>query len=130
MRSRGTFNISENLAIWHVVVIAVAGSVLAGLLIAFLWPSTYRAYSSFLLPDNQLNTASGGQGVNIAPADPQHKQDRLWTIITSRALRRKLVQKHDLDEKFGMDIGPAVDLLQHLTEVETIGGGGLKVTVT
>ncbi len=130
MRSRGTLSILENLAIWHVLVTALVGSVLVGLLVAFLWPSTYHAYSSFLLPDSRLNTVSSVGERSNAAADSQQKQDRLWTIITSRALRKQLVNKHDLDEKLGGDVGYAVDMLEYLTEVQTIGGGGLKIIVT
>ncbi|MFO7948319.1 MAG: hypothetical protein R6V19_16070 [Armatimonadota bacterium] len=131
MRSRGTFKILENLAVWHVLIIAFVGALLIGLLVAFLWPSTYRAYSSFLLPDSRLNAASGaGQNVNLDVGDPQQKQDRLWTVIVSRSLRKKLVQKHDLDEKFGVEVGYAVDMLEYITRVETIGGGGLKIICT
>lgn len=130
MRNRGTFSIFENLAIWHILIIAAVGAILVGLVTAYVWPSTFQAYSSFLLPDSEQVATANVQSTGAGQADPQQVQDRLWTVVTSRALRKRLVEKHNLAEKFGVDKAYAVDMLEWMTQVDTIGGGGLKIIVT
>ena len=112
----------------HVLLLSALVAALAGAVTYFGRPASYTATSSLLLsdrPDIISGMVAGSAGATSGPA-----LDRLTVVMTSRSLRRKLVERFELADKFKLPAAEAVDALGSMSATKAMGADGLTVTVT
>ncbi len=112
---------------WHVLVLSLIVGLIVGIAVFWLWPGSYQATSSLLLNEQADVVAKLLPQKNTVTAESE--QDRLWAILGSRQIRDRLVKKHKLGRRLGMDDDWAAEMLVHMTKIQPLGGG-LSVTVT
>jgi uncharacterized protein involved in exopolysaccharide biosynthesis len=120
---------------WGVLLVSVVGALLVGLCVALFWPSTYTATSSFFVSDpaELLSTMlSGSTGLpgETSQSNLKPTQERLAAILASHLLRAKLVKKHELDRRFGLDPVMAAEILARMAKITPIGTEGFSIAVT
>ncbi len=112
---------------WHVLVLSLLGGLIVGTVVYSIWPGSYLATSSLLLSDQADVVAKLLPQSSTVTAESE--QDRLWAILGSREIRGRLVKKHKLGQKLGMDDDWVAEILGHMTSIQPLGGG-LSITVT
>lgn len=120
---------------WGALIVSVVAGLLAGGIVALFWPSTYRATSSFFVSDpaDLLSTmlkASAGVSGPVDESKLKPTQERLAAILSSRLLRAKLVDKHGLSERLGLDEVEAEEALARMAKIAPIGTEGFSIEVT
>jgi uncharacterized protein involved in exopolysaccharide biosynthesis len=115
---------------WHSIAISALVGMLVGLGVYHTRPGAYKATASILLNDQpDVLGALIGTTAPPSPEVDQGQRDRLLTIMSSKMLRRRLVDRFDLAARFELPPGDAAEQLGYMTKLEQMGGG-LSVTVT
>ncbi len=112
----------------HVLLLSALVAALAGAVTYFGRPATYTATSSLLLSDRPDIISGMVAGTGEATTGPA--LERLTVVMTSRSLRRKLVERFELADKFKLPAAEAVDALGAMSATKAMGADGLTVTVT
>lgn len=120
---------------WGALLVSIAAGLFVGGLVALFWPSTYKASSSFFVSDPaELLSTMLKSSVAVPGATDDSKlkptQERLAAILSSRMLRAKLVQKHDLARRLGLDSVEAEEALARMAKINPIGTEGFSIEVT
>lgn len=112
----------------HVLLLSALVAGLAGAVTYFGRPASYTATSSLLLSDRPDIISGMVAGTGEATTGPA--LERLTVVMTSRSLRRKLVERFELADKFKLPAAEAVDALGAMAAIKAMGADGLTVTVT
>jgi len=116
----------DRLRWWHVFALSIIGACLVAGVIFFTRPATYAATASLLLNDQPdvlaSLTSNSGDAVGT-------EQERISTILASRQIRDRLVEKYALDDKLQVDKDFAAEMLSYMTHIIS-QGGGLTITVS
>lgn len=119
---------------WGVLSISIGAGLLVGLFVALFWPSTYSATATFFVSDPAALLATLQAPANVPEeavlSSLKPSPERLGAILSSRLLRARLVQKHHLDQRFGMEPTFAEELLARMAKITPIGSEGFSITVT
>lgn len=120
-----------------VVLLSLAGALLAGAYVYAMVPVRFTSEASLLLndqPDTITSLLSLPQGKDAAASPalvgmlgPSSAAQRFEQLVRSRALRRELVQRHGLARRFGTTDRQAEDLLRSAIDVRMLGRGGALV---
>ena len=113
----------------HVLLISLLVAALVGVAAYHARPRSYRATASLLLSDRPDIVSGMVAGTNQATPPQAPALERMRVILTSRSLRKGLVDQFKLAERFHVTATEAVDALGGMTQVKLIGEDGLTVTV-
>jgi len=120
---------------WGVLTVSIAAGLLAGGLVALLWPSTYTATSSFFVSDPAELLSTMLRSSAAIPGETETSklkptQERLQAILSSRLMRAKLVEKEQLGQRLRIPDIEAEEVLARMAKIAAIGTEGFSVTVT
>lgn len=102
-----------------------------GIIIAFIWPKSYKAELSFVVTDgNTINLSTGGllSGIaaGISTGNANISADQAVVIIRNKAIQDKIIKKFNLQEVYGTDIPEALrKKFDNEIEVEDLREGGI-----
>jgi len=105
-------------------------SIILGVLIAFIWPKSYKSEVSFIVTDgNSVNFSSGGllSGLaNLSVNGSKLTADQVMELIRSKEIQNEVIAEFNLKEVYGTDIAEALrKKLGNSINIEEKREGGL-----
>lgn len=105
-------------------------AIIIGLVIALLWPKTYRSEATYIVTDgNAINFSSGGllNGLaNLSVSGNRLNADQVLILLRSTAIKDQIIAKFNLKEVYGTDINEEVrEKLDNNIEIEEFREGGI-----
>ena len=114
-----------------VTILKIVGIVtVLGIIVAFIWPKSYKTEVSFVVSNNSaINLSAGGLigGLaGISTGGSKITSDQALVVIRSTAIQDRVIDKFNLSEVYGTDIPEALrKSLDNNIEVEDIREGGI-----
>jgi uncharacterized protein involved in exopolysaccharide biosynthesis len=127
---------------WLNLIGAILGAGAVAIAVYFYGAASYQATTSLLfLPPNG---GAGGVSSSTAPAAAEAtpsggtesasanlvNADKFMLLLQSRTLQDALIQKYQLAERLGLDLGYTREVLPHMLKVTPVPGTGLTIALT
>ncbi len=103
---------------------------LVGIIIAFIWPKTYKSELTYIVNDgNSINLSSGGllSGLaNLSVANTEISADQILIVLRSKTIQDQVIKEFNLEEVYGNDVQEALRKnLDNNIQVEEFREGGI-----
>jgi len=103
---------------------------LVGIIIAFIWPKTYKSELTYIVNDgNSINLSSGGllSGLaNLSVANTEISADQILIVLRSKTIQDQVIKEFNLQEVYGNDVQEALRKnLDNNIQVEEFREGGI-----